>query len=421
MTTANPSTSKPKSHSRLVKPGHKFRLREASVDAAKPNKAKAYMLWDTGQRGLGLRVLPTGRKAWKYVYSRSSRPRWLHLGSADAIGLSEARMMAAEAMLAVARGRDPAAEKRAEKSQGTFEELAAAYVTQYAQKHNKSWKQAEALIRSHVLPRLGKLQVSSIVRSDIKAMLAKIGAPIMSNQVLASVSAVFTWAKREEMLSGENPCRGIDRNDTTDRARVLADSEVPQFWQAFDDAGLVASSALKVILLTGQRPGEVAHMRREHIVDGGWWKMPGLPTPDGWPGTKNKQPHDVWLPKAVRELISELTDDDKSSGFIFVNARGRPVARLDDAMRTICNALDIADKVTPHDLRRTFLTKVTGLKFGRDAMDRIANHKEKGKVTDTYDRHGYGSEDQQIMETTAARIIALAEGQTDAKVLPFTR
>lgn len=51
------------------------------------------------------------------------------------------------------------------------------------------------------------------------------------------------------------------------RERVLSDAEVPKFWQAFGDAGM-AGVALKVLLLSGQRPGEVAHMRREHIVDG---------------------------------------------------------------------------------------------------------------------------------------------------------
>ena len=46
------------------------------------------------------------------------------------------------------------------------------------------------------------------------------------------------------------------------------------------------------------------------------------------------------------------------------------------------------ERVTPHDLRRTCLTTITRLRFGRDAMDRIANHR-KGGVTDVYDRHGY--------------------------------
>ena len=67
----------------------------------------------------------------------------------------------------------------------------------------------------------------------------------------------------------------------------MSDSEIPKFWAAFDDAGLMQGTALKMILLTGQRPGEVTHMRREHIEDG-WWTMPGEPVPAlGWPGTKN--------------------------------------------------------------------------------------------------------------------------------------
>jgi hypothetical protein len=129
-------------HSRRVK--HKVRLRELSVKKARA-RAKAYIIWDVTQRGLGLKVQPTGAKAWKCVYSRRGRPRWLHLGAADVIGLADARVMAAEAMLAVAKGKDPAAEKKAERIGGTFGDLAARYVERHAKKHNKSWKQAAAL------------------------------------------------------------------------------------------------------------------------------------------------------------------------------------------------------------------------------------------------------------------------------------
>ena len=116
-----------------------------------------------------------------------------------------------------------------------------------------------------------------------------------------------------------NPCRGIDRNPTKSRERVLADSEIPQFWVAFHDAGLVAGTALKMILLTGRRPGEVSHMRREHIVDN-WWTMPGAPVPElGWPGTKNGESHRVWLPAPAQALIAELGDG--VAGFVFAGPR----------------------------------------------------------------------------------------------------
>jgi integrase len=129
--------------------------------------------------------------------------------------------------------------------------------------------------------------------------MASIEAPDLANQTLAAVSAIFTWAVKEEILPA-NPCKLVARNPVRSRERVLSESELPRFWSAFDDVGLVAASALRMILLTGQRPGEVAHMRREHIVDG-WWEMPGEPMPAlGWPGTKNAATHRVWLPADAR-------------------------------------------------------------------------------------------------------------------------
>jgi Arm DNA-binding domain len=122
---------------RPKRPALKRRLTELSVRKLKP-KAATYLIWDTLQHGLAIRVQPTGARAWKVIYSRHGRPRWLHLGDVGAIGLADARMMAQEAMLAVAKGHDPAAEKRAERGAGTFAELATRYVEDWAKKRNKS-------------------------------------------------------------------------------------------------------------------------------------------------------------------------------------------------------------------------------------------------------------------------------------------
>ena len=241
--------------------------------------AKAYQIWDSMQRGLALRVQVTGAKSWIVVYSRQGRSRWYTLGSADSIGLAAARMLATEIMLEVARGKDPAAERKAERSKGTFEELAERYVDEYAKTHNKSWKQAAALVRCHVLPHWAKLQAASITRSDVKDMMTRIEAPIAANQTLAAVSAIFSWAVEEDIVTA-NPCKLVERNPTRSRNRVLAASEVPVFWKALADIDPVEAAALKVLLRTGQRPGEISHMRREHIKDGGWWELPGEEVPE---------------------------------------------------------------------------------------------------------------------------------------------
>ena len=385
---------------------NKRRLSALFVQKVRP-QAHTFSVWDTDQKGLAVQVQPSGYRAFKVIYRHRHRSRWFHIGDAKAIGLADARTKAAELMLAVVRdGKDPAAEKRIGREFTTFGALASRYVEEHAMKRNKSWKQASALVRRHLLPAWGELDASAITRADVRAVLGKIAAPVLANQVLASASAIFTWAGRQEILTS-NPCRRVERHATVSRERVLSDAEVPQFWQAFSDAGM-AGMALKVLLLTGQRPGEVARMRHEHIVDG-WWTLPGAPEAvTKWKGTKNTQTHRVWLPAKVRDIIAELNDGD--TGLVFGQ-----VWDLAATMRDICNQLKVP-RATPHDLRRTHGTMITGLGFGRDAMNRIQNHREGG-IASVYDRHQYADENKRIMETVAARLIALAEGTAPTNII----
>jgi integrase len=376
--------------------------------------AKAFLVWDTKAPNLALRTQPTGFKSWTVIYPYHGRSRWLTLGPAATIPLEEARVMAAEAMLKVHKGGDPAADRKAERGSGSFAELHERYLNEHAKRHNRSWSQADKLIKKNVLPRLGKLSAPTVTREDIKKLLAKIAetAPIMANQVLASTSAIFSWATKEGIVTS-NPCRLITRYPTKDRERILSDSELPLFWKAFDALDPVRGAALKMILLTGQRPGAIAHMRHEHIKDG-WWEMPGEPIPTiGWPGLKNASSHRIWLPKP----LAAMSDGNGSTGFVFASPRGGPITGLDAAMRSICAKLKIEPTVRPHDLRRTHGSTITRLGHGRDAMNRVQNHREGG-VTDTYDRYAYETENKRVMESVAAKIMALVEGREGA-VVPF--
>ncbi len=90
------------------------------------------MVWDTHQRGLAVQVQPTGRKSWKCIYSFHGRPRWYYIGDVASIDLSDARKLAGRVTYRVAEGADPCAEKKAERSKGTFAELTVAAVKQDA-------------------------------------------------------------------------------------------------------------------------------------------------------------------------------------------------------------------------------------------------------------------------------------------------
>ena len=153
--------------------------------------------------------------------------------------------------------------------------------------------------------------------------------------------------KKGGTYPGHQSCRGVDRNPTTSCESVLSDSEVPKFWTGFDSAGLVAGTALKIILLTGQRPGEVAHMRREHIRDG-WWEMPGR-SGSGARLARHQERRDAsYLAPRSGSGINRRTERRHRQ-----RLRLRWRARQADwqprpAMRAICKEIS-AERATPHD------------------------------------------------------------------------
>ena len=388
------------------------RLNDRFVKTVKP-EAKRKLYWDTVQPGFVLSVEPTGHKSYKLIYTFDNRSRWYTIANAAKIGLKEARGIARKRTGEVYGGVDVQAKRQAVRTAHTFKELAHCYVEGHAKRHNKSWAHADFLVRTYLLPHWAKIRAAAIGQNDVRIVfnrLTNAGSPALANQVLATASAIFSWAIKDGVGNVTlNPCRDIERNPTRARERILSDRELPLFWSVFEEAGLIRSQALRMILVTGQRPGEVRHMRWEHI-EGSWWALPGQPEGD-WPGTKNKQTHRVWLSPPAVAILDELRDGD-GPGFVFAGERGGALSRLDEAMRAICRTLGVNEKVTPHDLRRTHGTTVTSLGFTRDQMNRLQNHKEGG-IGSVYDRHSYADENRQIQEAVAARI--MKQVQPDAE------
>jgi hypothetical protein len=126
------------------------------------------------------------------------------------IELKGARKLAGRILFQVAEGKDPQAERKAERNSGTFEELATRYVEEYSKVENKSWRQADALVRRHLFPKWAKMSAANITRGDVKAVKAGIESPTVANQTLAAASAIFSWAIVEEVAGvTANPVKGV--------------------------------------------------------------------------------------------------------------------------------------------------------------------------------------------------------------------
>ena len=295
--------ARPRQDGTPAREANRRKLTDLFVSSRKPQE-RAELIWDVKQPGLALSVRTTGKKAWKVIYRFHGRPRWLHLGDVRSIGLADARRLAARIMLDVIEGKDPAAERKAERMTGTFADLAASTSSCTPRSTTSRWKQAERLVDRHLLPRWGKLKASAITRADVRAMMLRIDAPIVANQTLAAASAIFSWAIRQEILT-VNPCK----RSTAIRPRTAsASSPTPRS----GCCGRGSTRRCKLILLTGQRPGEVAAMQRDHIADG-WWQLPGKPQ-GAWPGTKNGRDHRVWLSEPAQALIERHLAETAAQG-----------------------------------------------------------------------------------------------------------
>ena len=264
--------------------------------------------------------------------------------------------MAARVLLQAAEGKDPVAEQKADRGAGAlFKNWPSSTSSNTPRRKIRAWEQADKLVQPLPDPEVGQASGDGDHPRRRQGNDGKHQAPILANQVMAAASAIFAWGIKEEIVTLIHAIWSRRMRPRAARACWLT-AKIPIFWKAFDDAGLLASTALKLILLTGQRPGEVRAMHREHIVDG-WWHLPGAPDPCPRLARHKKRSmsHRVWLSKPAQELARR--DRRRWVDIRPSRASTKPCERS-------CASLK-CERATPHDLRRTNGTVITRLGFGR--------------------------------------------------------
>lgn len=385
---------RPRRDGRPARPTNKRKLSDRFVRAVAPDLSRVVVVWDAKQPGLCLAVHPTGKKMWRTVYRLAARPIWLTIGDARSISLADARRIAARVALEVALGKDPASERRQARDADTFAALHARYVREWSSRRNKSWRQADGIVRRVLIPRWGRLKARAITRADVRAVVGSIASPFAANACLAAASAVFSFGVRMEVVP-LNPCAGVERHPGRSRERFLSDAEIALLWGDFDPA-------LKLILLTGARPGEVFAMRREDVDDAGVWTQPGLPDRD-WPGVKNSVTHIVQLSEPARALVDAHVAD-------------RSRRRSEERLKRLWRRRGI-EPVKPHDLRRTFATLAAKLGFDRQSIARVLNHSDRSVTGVHYDKYRYAAEDRRIVDAVGRHVAAVVDGTAVANVV----
>ena len=230
-------------------------------------------------RNFGLRISYGGRKTWFVMYRHNGKLRRLKIGVYPDMGLADARETADEQVKAIIDGKDPAAERQARKRAGTFGKMAEGYLD--AKKHKKSRGQDAQLLNRDLLPVWSERKANEIRRTDVRDLMKTIvdrGAPIMANRVLQLARGIYNWALHHDdphdpaYFLEYNPCAGVSPEPEHRRERVLTEEEIRNFWQGADELTERIRIALKLMLVTAQRKGEVVGARKEEFdLETGWW------------------------------------------------------------------------------------------------------------------------------------------------------
>ena len=179
--------------------------------------------WDDQIPGLGVRIYPSGRKAFILSYRASGRKRLLTLGSFGVLTLDQARDKAKKLIGRVVDGVDPLLMRNKEREGQTVKALTEAYLERYAKPHKRTWKTDQNRIDKYILPAFGRMLVKSITRNDIAKWHHKIGGttPYEANRNLALISKIYNCGKEWGFVdeTAINPAYGVENFKEVKRDR----------------------------------------------------------------------------------------------------------------------------------------------------------------------------------------------------------
>ena len=357
----------------------------------------------------------------------------------------------------VAKGRNPAAERRdaaaAERARRTRNRLTLRVLIQDWNRLHLAGKRpsysveavramhyafadhlddaAEDLDRTGVVRALDDLTRRRKRKNGDRADKAKGAA--MTGRTAAYGRAAFGWAVKRGAVR-VNPFADLPvAKSIAKRERVLSDAEIADIWRAAGDAASPYGATIRLLILTGQRRGEVAGMAWDEISeDLATWTLPGE-------RTKNGAVHVVPVSAPARHLLRTLLPEDANEAMRLLNDRraagalalpgaagvfagwSKAKRALDKAITdtrakaAAAAGISLAPLVpwSVHDLRRTVATGMQRLGVRLEVTEAILNHisGSRGGIAGVYQRHDWATEKRNGLASWASYVKLVVEGR----------
>ena len=364
-------------------------LKKTVKDAALP--ASGYrIIFDNKIEGFGVRITAAGAKSFVLNYRVDGEKRRFTIGKFPAWTVDAARDEVKKRLLPAINGKgaDPVREKKARSAEPKLADLATEYLDQHAtiKKREKSVYEDKRMLNNIILPKLGKLRVSAVTRRNVESLHNSLRkTPYQANRVLSLLSKMFTFAMDGEMRT-DNPAKGIGRFKEDRREAWFSREQLQALAIALDNyAEQDAADALRLLIVTGARPGEVI---------GATWPMFDLQR-----GTWNKPSHHVKEKKMEHTPLNPTAVmilqriAAHRTGIHLFPGRDAGTARttLRNAWKQVCKAAGLATQyhvkgkrgkplprwkptVRVYDLRHTFASHLISRNWSLQLVGKLLGH-----------------------------------------------
>ena len=366
--------------------------------------------YDDGGAGLNLHVRNSGSKNWSQKIRFQGKQYELGLGSFPSVSLAEARKIAAENKSMSAKGINPKFEALAPKAIPTFVEISEQVISlkqkEFSnEKHKAQW--ASTLAR-YAYPTLANIPVNLITVDHLLEALEPIwiSKNVTARRTRSRIETVLNFAIVKKYASAPNPAiwkgnlsallPSLPARHDEKRMPALQLKDIHRWWFELKQRDGTGAKALKLLVLTGARSGEVRGMTWEEIqifdqeeADQrgyvGTWTIPAH-------RMKAKREHRVPLTHEIFELIR---GDNHRQGLVFPSSKNTTIS--DMTMSKLMKRMHQSDKIgfvdaksqkpaVPHGMRSTFRDWVAENNQSREAAELQLAHKFGSAVEHAYYR-----------------------------------
>lgn len=343
--------------------------------------------FDDSMPGFGVRVSQGGTKSFVLKYGKDRK--LITLGRYPALPLAQARKEAKRMQGKLLSAPLPS---------GTLPTVSfAEAVEDFIEDSRKRTKASTHVEYERLLKRHFSFNkpLAEITRHDVmRAVSALSHKPSIEQHAYVALRTMMNWCVRTGLLE-HSPVPPL-RFATRSRSRILSDDELHAVWHRAEDVGYPYGTIVQLLILTGQRRGEIAGLRRS------WIDGDTITFPEGF--TKNKREHRIPIGPLTKQLLDGIPGDTD----LFFPSRHTdetPFNGWSKAKRGFDAPIDVSD-YTLHDLRRTYSSTMAGLGVPIHVTERLLNHMS-GTISGigaVYNRHSYIGEMRQATTLYQAHI-----------------